>query len=370
MDPATFRRVSFVFLAGLLLVGAGLAFPLSSANEDASVANDGPRGASQLAGIVAFEGRQAGSPPAQHLYTSLESMTVEETSEDGVGDTLILLGPSVPFSEDEADRVEAFLNESGRVVLADDTGHANSLLEQLDTSTRVDNASLIDVAYRRQPFFPVLFTISAHPLTEDVDEVVANVAGSVRPDADAQRLIASSRSSWLDRDGDGVPSEGDPRGPHTVMSVEPVGEGQLVVLSDPSILSNAMLGEGDNQALAGNLARQATQIGAQATWDETHRDYRPFALVAHALPHASPPATAITLLVLAALPAGAWAGLRALAWAYERWLSPKRDPETTIERVLASNPAWREDRLRRVAEQIASAPTPARDDGTQRSDTR
>lgn len=363
MDPGTFRRVSFTVLAGLILVGGALAFPITSGTEDASVANQDPRGASRLWGLVEATGAQQGSPPSDLRYASLEGTPLPAEGAPGPGPTLFVLGPSFPLSDDETDRVHELLERGGRVVVADDTGQANSLLDDLPTSTRIDNASLIDLAYRRQPFFPVLFDVTPHPVTEGVESLVANVAGAVRPGPNATSLVESSRSSWLDRDGNGTPSEGDPRGPHSVLSVEPVGAGQLVVLSDPSILANGMLDEGDNEQLARNLARQSTQVGASVVWDESHRSYRPFALVTHALPAASPTVTLLVLAVLGGLPAAAWGGLEALAWAYERWLIPEVDTASSIERVLERNPDWRADELRRIAGAIG---TSASGDGSER----
>lgn len=356
MDPDTFRTVSMVFLAGLVLVGGGLGFPIASALEDASIANANDRGASRLAGVLDRARLQADGPQAQPLYASLENLP-RPAEVPAPSASVLVLGPSVPANEDEAHRVWSLMNESARVIVADDTGRANSLLSHLPTSTRVDNASLIDVAYRRQPLFPVLFSITAHPLTEDVDSVVANLAGAVREDPNATRLIASSQSSWLDRDGDGVPSANDTRGPHTVMSVERIGSGQLVVLSDPSLLSNGMLSYADNNQLAQNLARYATQ-GESATYvDETHREYRPFALVAHALPDASPTTTVVTLVVLVALPALFFGGLKLLAWAYERWLLPRPRLDDTVQQALKAHPEWREAELRRLADRLDGDPT-------------
>lgn len=370
------RRGSLVFLLGLVLIGASLGFPIAASMEDASIANPDETGAREAAGIVQTSAREAGSPEPRAVFSSLEAIPDPETDDDdggAEGETeglptgppeartgVFVLGPSVPANEDEAAKLWSVMNASGTVIVADDTGQANALLRELPTTTRIDNATLIDVAYQRQPLFPVLFTVTQHPLTEDVDSVVANVAGAVRADANATRLVASSTSSWLDHDDNGTPSEGDERGPHTVMSIEPIGQGELVVLSDPSLVTNAMLGEADNAQLAANLADHVTRNEGQVYWDEGHRTYRPFALVTQALPAASAPTSAIVIGVLVGLPGLAWLGLRGLAWAYQRWLVPGPDTGTVIERTLQGREDWTEAEVRRVAEAIPTRPDRSR----------
>lgn len=372
VPAGVFRKASLTFLAGLVLVGTSVGFPIAASLADASIANPDATGARDVAALVETRAAQAGSPTPQPVFSSLEAIPTPEDGRQaptgGDGDEaggpqapvgppaarqgVFVLGPSVPGNADEAHRLWSLMNASGTVVVADDSGQANSLLEELPTSTRVDNATLIDVAYRQQPSFPVLFTVAQHPLTEDVDSIVANIAGGVQPDPNATRLVASSNSSWLDRDGDGSPSGPDARGPHTVMSVEAIGSGELVVLSDPSIATNEMLDEADNAQLAANLAGQLTRNQGEVYWDEAHRDYRPFALVVQALPGASPGTTGLVLAAVVGLPALAWASLRAAAWAYGRWLVPQVDQGTVIERTLTSREEWSEAEVRRVAEAI------------------
>lgn len=344
-DP--FRRASLFVVAGLTLAGAALALPFSSASEDVSVMNPSDRGADGFGTILKVQSARAGSESVRIWQESLADLP-----EPSPRATLLVLGPSTKFSVSEAEAVARFLERGGQLFLADDVGLANSLLEHLPTETRISGIELIDLAFSRQPHFPVLYSLRPHPLTQGVDSLVANVASSVRPDPNATVIIASSDSSWLDRDADGLPGPGDRRGPHPVLTRERIGRGELVVLSDPSILSNQMIDVGANRFFAENLAEYATTGAAQVHVDETHREHRPFAILTGALPAASEPVRAAVLLSVLVLLAGVVLG-RVAARRFSTWLAARRKQERgLVETVLERNPEWKEADLQRLVRHL------------------
>lgn len=346
------RRAVYAVVLGVTLLGAGLGFAAYYDGAPMSLANDGDDGASSFHVDLEEWAARQGAPPPQPLAASYDSLP----SEPDPTPNLVLLGPTHPLTGRAAIAVQTVLEDGGTVLLADDTGTVNPLLRELReaglTNATFTGDLLIDLAYSRQPFFPVLHDVRPHPLTEGATPLVANGPTSIRPDPDATVLVRSSESSWLDRDGDGRPQPGDERGPHAVLSVETVpGGGTLILLSDPSILSNEMHDVESNGVLATNLARTLTIQGTPVYVDEVHRDHYPFALLADAVPAASTPTKVAVLGTLAALPVLGLAGLgtlrRGLDWIVRR--TPQEDP---VARALEDHPDWNRDRLEAVRHRL------------------
>lgn len=360
-----FRWASLGVVLGLTLAGAALAFPISIASQDLATTNDAPQGATRLAGVLETEAARNGAPPPQVWQEDLEELPAPAGPG---GASLIMLAPERgTIGDGEIRAIQAFLEAGGTVVVADDTGAANPLLAGLGTETRVTGSELIDLAYSRQPTFPVLYSIQAHPMTQGIATLVANAASTVAAGPNASVLVASSSSAWLDVDEDGAPSPGDRRGTFPVLARERVGNGELYVLSDPSLVSNEMIAEADNRVLALNLGQVLTAGGATLHVDESHRDHRPFALLAGAIPGLDGPWRVVALAVLVSLPLSALGGLRGLekglVWLAGR-LEPDQDP---LETVLEEHPDWDEATLREIQAYLSEAQGPTDDDTRTRS---
>lgn len=355
-----FRWASMGVVLGLTLAGAALAFPISIASQDLATTNDGPAGATVLSDLLEAEAARNGAPPPQAWQEDLEDLPAP--TGPGQASLLILAPEQGTVGDAEIDAIEAFLDGGGTVVLADDTGAANGLLTGLGTQTRVTGNELIDLAYSRQPTFPVLYSIQAHPMTQGIATLVANAASTVAASPNTTVLVASSSSAWLDMDGDGSPSQGDQRGTFPVLTRERVGAGELYVLSDPSLVSNEMIDEADNRVLALNMGQILTAGGATLHVDESHRDHRPFALLAGAIPGLDGPWRVVALAVLISIPLSALGGLRALETGL-MWLAGRLEPDQDpLETVLEEHPDWDEQTLRDLQAYLSEAQAPADDD--------
>jgi hypothetical protein len=89
----------------------------------------------------------------------------------------------------------------------------------------------------------------------------------------AEVLARSTVASWLDVDGDRLQDLGEPRGPFTLLAREPMGDGTVMLLADPSLLINGMAEHLDNAVLAGNLLSELGLLRTAVYFDESHRDY-------------------------------------------------------------------------------------------------
>ena len=167
----------------------------------------------------------------------------------------VLLAPSEPYEDADAERLEHFVSQGGTLFIADRSPHTNELLASVNATTRIEGPPLRDETnYDPTPNFPVTESQVEHPYTTDVETVVLNHGSAL--DADEENstiLLASSPYAYLDYDRDGHLGEDEELASYPVASVEEVGAGEVIVVSDPSAFINVMLDRGDNRQFLTNI---------------------------------------------------------------------------------------------------------------------
>ena len=155
--------------------------------------------------------------------------------EDGV----ILVHPSRPL---DVDALSSFMRHGGRVILLDDYGTGEALLEHFQIQ-RVPLPAHPAEMLRQNPAFALAEPASGHPVVHDVSKVVTNHATGVSH---------PSLSPVLKVRGAG----GEP----DVLLAEAgaVGFGRFLAVGDGSVVINSMLHYPGNRALARALYRYAT----------------------------------------------------------------------------------------------------------------
>lgn len=218
-------------LVGLIAgaVCAGLVNPAPvAAQEDYALESDAWN---SLSGLLRL-GRQGGLPIAASSRLSLSELTPR----DGL---LIIFPQNEPPKEDLA----AFLHDGGRVAIADDFGAAEHWLQGFEI--------------RRGPLLPgtaaprlrgnrnvlIAEPSAPHPLSRDVPALVVNHPAVLHHD---------QLAPVLELEGSGA-----------VVLAGAVGQGRLVVLSDPSALINNMLELSGNRTFASNLLSYLAQSGGR-----------------------------------------------------------------------------------------------------------
>jgi hypothetical protein len=102
--------------------------------------------------------------------TPLESL--DDLPENGQGSVLLLI-PYLRPTEADAARLRAYLEGGGVLILADDYGHRNAVLESLGVSARFNGAPLLDPLFNyRTSYFPLATSLEPSPLTAGVSSSV------------------------------------------------------------------------------------------------------------------------------------------------------------------------------------------------------
>lgn len=217
-----------------------------------------------------WEGTSELRTGVEHGATSEVVLSMDGYATTTPSETVVLIfSPDERYTPSEIAQIQQFLFDGGTIVVADSFGpHANPLLSDLGASARLDGAVLRDeIDYADAPTFPIAPNITAHPYTDGVDELTLNYGTAVTP-RNADVLAQSSSFAYLDQTQSGNLTDGDPLGPHAVVTVETIGAGQVVTVSDPSLFINTMLPEPDNEAFATALIGSHEHL----VLDYSHRD--------------------------------------------------------------------------------------------------
>lgn len=183
------------------------------------------------------------------------------------GSTLILI-PYLSYTAPELEKLETFVTQGGTLILADDYGYGNQVLEHFNLKTRFSGQALLDpLCNYKNKWFPRIVNLKASPLTSDTDNLVFNHATSLINVAADDALALSSRFSFLDQNGNQLWDENEPAGPLPVISRHSLGEGQLILISDPSIFINSMATIESNRRFIQNIAASTT---ASLLIDQSH----------------------------------------------------------------------------------------------------
>lgn len=179
---------------------------------------------------------------------------------DAPNATAFVIAPDEPYDSADAERVEAFVEAGGTLVVLENFGDdGDQLLADVGASARADGRLLRDDRhYYRGPTMPVATGVEDHPRTTGVDRLTLNYATAVEP-GDATVLVSTSEFAFLG-DAETDLEEVDDLAAYPVVTTESVGDGEVLVVGDPSITINAMLAQPDNAAFLRNLAADGEHV--------------------------------------------------------------------------------------------------------------
>lgn len=167
--------------------------------------------------------------------------------------TLLLIGPSNRFIDEEVEEIRGFIYSGGTVVLADDFGTGNELLNGLNVPVRFDTLLLQDRLFNgKNSLMPKILATGA-ALFDGVENLVFNYPSTLSVTGSSKILAWSSAFSYIAREPS-PPSESLTAGPFPVTAEIIVGEGRLIAVSDSSLFINSMIDRGGNWKFLENLA--------------------------------------------------------------------------------------------------------------------
>lgn len=155
--------------------------------------------------------------------------------------------PTLDYNEEDLLIIRNFINDGGTLLLIDDYGHANTILSYLDIDIRFSEAPLLDplFSYKNQKI-PRITDFIPELKEAGINVLMFNNATALLNVLEPEAIAWSSKASFLDKDGNGVLSPRDSRGPLAVAAQVTLGKGKVIMISDPSIIINSMVGRDNN----------------------------------------------------------------------------------------------------------------------------
>ncbi|MCX6692468.1 MAG: DUF4350 domain-containing protein [Methanoregula sp.] len=152
--------------------------------------------------------------------------------------TLLIIAPERIPTKSELDGYRAFVERGNRIILADDFGQGNEILQGIGSQIIImsGNLSSVDREYANS------YSVVVYPATIETRFFIPPKLMLNRPAAldGGTPLMQTSILSWIDINGDRRLNSQESVGIYPVLSFERIGNGELIVLSDPSIFINAM----------------------------------------------------------------------------------------------------------------------------------
>jgi hypothetical protein len=178
--------------------------------------------------------------------------------------------PYAPFTSRDLSRLQQFVAEGGTLVLMDDYGYGNQILEYLELNVSFSGVPLLDPLFNyKNDFFPRISNFSAIlNLSSTAD--FAMDRGTALLTNDSSRVLAwSSSFSFLSPNGGSAMSAGDTLGPLPVAYYQRIDKGMVIAVADPSIVINSMIGVDSNYAFINNIINLNGNHGAMYI-DQSH----------------------------------------------------------------------------------------------------
>ncbi len=181
---------------------------------------------------------------AEFKVNNLDSLNKLPTLPQG---KVLLSIPYLPYSEEELAGLLRFVTQGGTLLLMDDYGYGNSILEYFGLQARFSGSPLLDPLFcYKNPWLPRITDFSAEVKESGIEVVTLNHATALTGVENSQVLAWSSSHSFLDFDESESRSADEPLGPFPIAARIKYGKGRLALVADPSIIINSMIGKDDN----------------------------------------------------------------------------------------------------------------------------
>ncbi|MCM1567434.1 MAG: GldG family protein [Dehalobacter sp.] len=169
---------------------------------------------------------------------------------------LLIVYPTKNFTTDESLLIEAYMEQGGNVIVMDDYGTANTLLESITSPISIYQLPVCQYdSYHINPNFPIIKNFTSPGSIYRVNSLILNHPVSLNVSGDAIVLATTSRQGWIDTDFDGLIWTSEPFNAYPLMASATYGKGTLTVISDADIITNGMIIRGDNRMFIAALLK-------------------------------------------------------------------------------------------------------------------
>jgi len=181
-----------------------------------------------------------------------------------------VIAPDTGYADEDLEALQAFLEGGGTLVVLENFGpHGDAVLTDLGAEAQFDGQLVLDESTHGEgPAMPVATGIEDHAYTDGVDQLSLNYATVLEPH-EATTLITTTQNSYLGANASAEPGDADELTAYPVATVEPVSNGSVVAVADPSITINAMYGEPDNEQFLTNLYSEHEHVIIDASHTDT-----------------------------------------------------------------------------------------------------
>jgi len=170
--------------------------------------------------------------------------------------TALLLVPYEPFSPNELNRLSSYISHGGTLVVLDDYGYGNQVLNAVKSKMMFSGVPLLDPLFNyKSKQLPIIANFANNTITQNITSVVLNHATCLNGTTDATVIASSSSFSFLDISGTSSSTNNEPNGPFPYAAYQKIDQGYIVALADPSILINGMINQGNNLQFINNVVK-------------------------------------------------------------------------------------------------------------------
>ncbi len=172
-----------------------------------------------------------------------------------------VIAPTDAYGPDDAAAVRSFVEDGGTLVIMENFGTAgDELLADVGAEARFDSRVVRDERHHfAAPTMPIATDVTDHERTADVQQLTLNYATAIEP-GEATMLVRTSDYAYLVADAEEVIDDEDELAALPVVTVERIGDGEVIAVADPSLAINVMLAEPDNARFLTNQWAGSDQV--------------------------------------------------------------------------------------------------------------
>jgi hypothetical protein len=161
--------------------------------------------------------------------------------------SVLIIIPYLQYGNEEMARVQKYVKNGGILLLMDDFGYGNDILDYLGINARFSNKALLDplFCYKNQ-WMPKITDFNSAVKETGVTVVILNHATTLTGTGTENVIASSSKASYEDINSNEIQDENEPLGPFTIAAKYSIGKGQVIAVSDPSLVISSMVDRDDN----------------------------------------------------------------------------------------------------------------------------